>query len=47
MNTARLQHILGMIQKYFPACTMVNLDATVMDVSRKTDEESDSWRKQA
>ncbi len=39
MNTARLQHILGMIQKYFPACTMVNLDATVMDVSRKTDEE--------
>lgn len=39
MDTERLLHILSMVRHYFPACAMVNLDATVMDVSRKTDEE--------
>jgi len=39
MGTERLLIILGMVRQYFPACAMVNLDATVSDISRKTDEE--------
>lgn len=39
MDTGRLLAILGMVRHYFPACTMVNTDATVTDISRKTDEE--------
>lgn len=39
MDTERLLTILAMVQQFFPDCTMVNLDATVLDVSRKTDEE--------
>ncbi len=39
MDTERLLTILGLVRQYFPACTMVNLDATVTDISRKTDED--------
>lgn len=39
MDTERLLMILSMVQQYFPACVMVNLDATVSDISRKIDVE--------
>lgn len=39
MDQARLLAILSMVHKYFPACQMVNMDATVTDISNKTDAE--------
>lgn len=38
-QTAELLEILKMIHSYFPACQSVNTDATVTDISNKTDEE--------
>lgn len=38
-QTEQLLQILEMIHQYFPACQSVNTDATVTDISRKTDEE--------
>lgn len=38
-QTAELLEILKMIHSYFPACQSVNTDATVTDISKKTDEE--------
>lgn len=39
MQTERLLTILEQIRRYFPACQSVNTDATVTDISKKTDEE--------
>lgn len=39
METSRLLLILEKISHYFPACRMVNMDATVTDIRNKTDEE--------
>ncbi len=39
MATERLLIILKKIAHYFPDCKMVNLDATVTDILRKTDDE--------
>lgn len=38
-QTEQLLQILEMIHQYFPACQSVNTDATVTDISKKTDEE--------
>lgn len=38
-QTEELLEILKMIHSYFPACQSVNTDATVTDISKKTDEE--------
>lgn len=38
-QTEELLEILKMIHSYFPACRSVNTDATVTDISNKTDEE--------
>lgn len=38
-KTEHLLKILEMIHQYFPACQSVNTDATVTDISKKTDEE--------
>lgn len=38
-QTEELLEILEMIRRYFPACQSVNTDATVTDISQKTDEE--------
>ena len=39
METAHLLSILERIYHYFPGCRMVNMDATVMNIRDKTDEE--------
>jgi radical SAM superfamily enzyme YgiQ (UPF0313 family) len=39
METPRLLHIVAMIRRCFPACRMVNMDASVIDIREKTDEE--------
>lgn len=39
METSRLLYILDKVSHYFPGCQMVNMDATVTDISNKTDEE--------
>lgn len=39
METTRLLHILERIFYYFPDCQMVNMDATVTDIHKKSDEE--------
>lgn len=39
MNMDRLMAILSLIRKFFPACEMVNMDATVTDIRGKTDEQ--------
>lgn len=39
MDTSRLLCILEKIFQYFPSCQMVNMDATVTDISNKTDKE--------
>ena len=39
MPTDRLLQIMFMIREYLPSCEMVNLDATVTDIERKSDEE--------
>lgn len=39
MATPRLMSILSLIRKYFPACEMVNMDATVTDIRQKNDNE--------
>lgn len=39
IRTERLMAIIDMVHHYFPACEMINMDATVTDISRKTDEE--------
>lgn len=36
MAMPRLMSILSLIRKYFPACEMVNMDATVTDIRKKT-----------
>lgn len=38
-KTEHLLKILEMLHQYFPACQSVNTDATVTDISKKTDEE--------
>ena len=37
--TDRLMEIIGIIRKYFPDVSMINMDATVTSILRKTDEE--------
>lgn len=37
MDMERLMTILSMIREYFPACEMINMDATVTDIRKKTD----------
>lgn len=39
METTRLLHILERIFYYFPDCQMVNMDATVTDIHKKSDKE--------
>ena len=39
METSRLLTILEMVTQYFPACEMINMDATVSDIHCKSDEE--------
>ena len=39
METDHLLHILELIHRYFPGCRMVNMDATVTNISQKSDEE--------
>ncbi len=39
LETSRLLTIAELVQRYFPNCRKINLDATVTDISRKTDEE--------
>lgn len=39
LKTGHLIEILDMIQKYFPECESVNMDATVTSILRKSDEE--------
>ena len=39
METSRMLYILDKISHYFPNCQMINMDATVTDISDKTDEE--------
>ncbi|MBR2131707.1 MAG: radical SAM protein [Oscillospiraceae bacterium] len=39
MKMDRLMTILSLIRKYFPSCEMVNMDATVTDISLKSDDE--------
>ncbi|MDR1703313.1 MAG: radical SAM protein [Clostridiales bacterium] len=39
LDTDRMMKILSMITQYFPACRKVNMDATVTDISHKTDAE--------
>ena len=34
-----LRRILALVRRYFPACEMINMDATVTGISRKSDEE--------
>lgn len=38
-RTEDLLEVLAMIHRYFPACRSVNMDATVTDISKKTDAE--------
>lgn len=45
METSRLLYILDKVSHYFPGCQMVNMDATVTDISNKTDEELRQLRK--
>lgn len=35
----RLRAILDLIEKYFPDCQMINMDATVTSIRLKSDEE--------
>ena len=37
LSAGRLLHILELVHRYFPACTTVNMDATVTDISEKSD----------
>jgi len=39
LKTDHLLEILERIHFYFPQCSMINMDATVTNISRKTDEE--------
>lgn len=39
LSAGRLLHILELVHRYFPACTTVNMDATVPSVLDKSDEE--------
>ena len=39
MAMPRLMAILSLIRKYFPGCEMVNMDATVTDIRKKSDDE--------
>lgn len=39
MAMPRLMSILSLIRKYFPSCEMVNMDATVTDIRKKSDSE--------
>lgn len=39
LTTEHLMEILNMIHKYFPGCEVVNMDATVTSILRKTDDE--------
>ena len=39
METDHLLHILELIHCYFPGCRMVNMDATVTNISQKSDKE--------
>ena len=39
MKTARLLLITDLVHKYFPACHTIKMDATVTNISEKTDEE--------
>lgn len=39
MEIDHLLHILELIHRYFPGCQMVNMDATVTNISQKSDEE--------
>lgn len=45
MDTERLLSILERIAYYFPNCKMVNMDATVTDISSKTDDELQALQK--
>lgn len=42
LDTAHLMWILERIHHYFPGCTAVNMDATVTNISEKSDEELQS-----
>lgn len=39
METSHLLHIVALIRHYFPNCRMVNMDAAVTDIQKKSDEE--------
>lgn len=39
LDTGRLLAILELIHRYFPSCHTVNMDATVTNISQKSDEE--------
>lgn len=39
INYENMKHILRLIKKSFPSCERIHMDATVTDISRKTDEQ--------
>lgn len=43
---SHLEKVIGLIREYLPGCSMINMDATVTGIGRKTDEEL-SWLAQA
>ena len=39
MSTDHLLRILELVHRYLPGCRMVNMDATITNISQKSDEE--------